>query len=192
VSVFGVPALAAGPVGASDSRTSAALALAAPAVGSGFEATANELQLGTKSLDERYPEGNVHRYGAGGDGETDDSDAIQTAIRACPSVSVPDGAYLIRRMLELRARSCLHGSGTTNGAGYIVSAIGALGKRQTLASDVRRGDNSFTVGAGSVDEYTKAGGSLLQSDVVPLGHPSRQLGGARHGRLRCGQAHRKR
>ena len=56
---------------------------------------------------------NVKDYGAIGDGITDDTAAIQTAINACPSGSVffPDGEYLITQTINMKSRVNLLGIG---------------------------------------------------------------------------------
>lgn len=49
----------------------------------------------------RYPRNDVRRYGAVGDGKTDDSAAFQAAIDATGSFSAPGGPYLLGRTIQL-------------------------------------------------------------------------------------------
>ena len=50
-------------------------------------------------------------YGAMGDGETDDTSAIQQAIDDCDTVFLPRGKYLVSRTLRLRPTSKIATSG---------------------------------------------------------------------------------
>lgn len=54
---------------------------------------------------------NVKAYGAVGNGTTDDSAAVQSAMTASPSVYFPDGTYLVSS-LSLSADAHLYGTGT--------------------------------------------------------------------------------
>ncbi len=52
-------------------------------------------------------------YRARGDGRTDDTAALQSAIDACEVVFLPKGCYLLSRPLELKPRTRLIGAGQT-------------------------------------------------------------------------------
>ncbi|MBP8975331.1 MAG: hypothetical protein KBG83_01310, partial [Bacteroidetes bacterium] len=62
-----------------------------------------------------YPVGvNIMDYGAVGDGNTDDTQALKDAINACPvnkAVFIPAGAYLITDRIDIRKSIVLRGAG---------------------------------------------------------------------------------
>lgn len=72
-----------------------------------YSRTAAEISAGVTPVDYRYPEGNVRRYGAVGNGVADDTQAIQAALDAAAEtsfyggsvVSIPPGYYRISRSL---------------------------------------------------------------------------------------------
>lgn len=68
--------------------------------------TAAEITAGVTPVAYVYPPGNVKRYGATGDGVSDDWQAIQNAIDSCSSfVYFPTGAYKIGQPLLIRSTS---------------------------------------------------------------------------------------
>lgn len=143
-------------------------------------ATASETRAGVTPADENYPVGDVRRYGAAGDGRTDDSAAIQRAVNASQTVHFPAGNYLCRKKIDLRSGSSLIGDGSatlrTDGHSYILSAVGKLGSRQAIRRSVARGDPQIAVASGTANAYRDAGGYFLQSDKPPLGHPTHRSG----------------
>lgn len=124
--------------------------------------------------------GNVRRFGAIGDGTTDDSAAIQRAVNASTVVYFPAGDYLVRKKVDLRNGSSLVGDGAatlrTDGTSYILSAVGRIGARRPLRKNVRRADTSIAVANGTVNTFRDAGGYFLQSDKPPLGHLTHRAG----------------
>src|SRR5690606_20721054 len=72
-----------------------------------YSRTAAEIAAGVTPVDYRYPEGNVRRYGAVGNGVADDTQAIQAALDAAAEtsfyggsvVSIPPGYYRISQSL---------------------------------------------------------------------------------------------
>ena len=170
VSLFGIPL-----VGSSLARGQVV------ATGSADHAqSAAEHVAGIEPVNYSHPPGNVRRYGAVGDGKTDDSAAIQRAVNASRRVYFPPGDYLVRTKIDLHSGSCLIGEAAatlfTDGLNYILSAIGTLGPRQPVRLDVRRGTSSFAAAAASGASYERSGGFLLQSDDSPLGHASHRAG----------------
>jgi len=61
-----------------------------------------------------YLRGNVKRYGAVGDGSTDDTVAIQAAIDNNQTVYLPEGTYAISDTLVLDNAQCIYGDGKNN------------------------------------------------------------------------------
>ena len=50
-------------------------------------------------------------FGAVGDGTTDDTDAIQTALNYCKDVYIPSGTYVFSKTLYVKSGTTLHGDG---------------------------------------------------------------------------------
>ena len=73
--------------------------------------TASENNVDSGSPDSKYPVGDVRRYGATGNGKTDDSAAIQRAVNDSLTVHFPEGDYLVRKKIDLRSGSSLVGDG---------------------------------------------------------------------------------
>lgn len=66
--------------------------------------TAAEITAGVTPTNYQYEPYNIKRYGATGDGATDDTTAIQSAITACPAfgtVIFPDGTYVVGSLLTV-------------------------------------------------------------------------------------------
>jgi len=126
------------------------------------------------------PPSDVRRYGATGDGITDDSASIQAAVNASIEVYFPAGNYLIRKKIDLRTGSSLIGDGAatlrTDGTSFILSAVGKIGRRQALQRDVKRGDVNISIPSAAASSYALAGGYFLQSDKSPLGHAIHKSG----------------
>lgn len=143
-------------------------------------ASASETSTGVTPPDVNYPVGDVRRYGATGDGRTDDAAAIQRAVNASKTVHFPAGNYLVRKKIDLRPGSSLVGDGSatlrTDGHSYILSAVGKIGPRQPIRRSLARADLQIAVANGTVRAYSDAGGYFLQSDKPPLGHPTHRSG----------------
>jgi hypothetical protein len=88
-----------------------------------YPRTAAEIAAGITPTDYAYPEGNVKRYGAVGDGVTDDSDAIQRAIDVLGSVVFPDGNYLCNNITQDESLQRFYAQGEVR---LIKNANGAL------------------------------------------------------------------
>jgi hypothetical protein len=61
-----------------------------------YPRSAAEIYSGIEPHDNRYPPGNVARYGALGDGRTDDTDSINRALSVAQDIYFPPGVYMIR------------------------------------------------------------------------------------------------
>lgn len=177
-SLFGIPLLG----GRVDEAAASDLASGSNAgsAGAPFPRTPDEMNGGVTPVSLQFPVGNVRRYGATGDGVTDDSASIQAAVNASLTVHFPAGNYLVRRKVDLRSGSSLNGDGAatlkTDGTSYILSAVGRIGSRHSLRSDVKRGDIKISASSTTGSSYKSAGGYFLQSDKLPLGHAVHRSG----------------
>ena len=148
--------------------------------GTPFLGTPDELSGGVTPVSQQYPVADVRRYGATGDGVTDDSASIQTAVNASLNVYFPAGNYLVRKKIDLRTGSSLIADGTatlrTDGTSYILSAVGKIGSRRRLRGNVKRGTIRISAASTTGSSYKSAGGYFLQSDKLPLGHAIHRSG----------------
>lgn len=126
---------------------------------------------------------NVQSYGATGNGSTDDTSAIDSAIAAIPSSGAtlffPCGTYLVSSQLSAITKShvTITGpAGATNcatlastGAGsfpIFYAWSGGLSASASLVSDSLMGSNQFTLGSGRLSAIDLAAGDYaLASDV---------------------------
>lgn len=82
-----------------------------------YDITASEISAGltTDDITGSYPPGNVFRYGAVGDGVTDDSTAIQNAINSTADgvgrVYIPGGRYIVGSSIILKDKTVIYGDG---------------------------------------------------------------------------------
>jgi len=108
--------------------------------------TAAEVAAGVTPVNYAYAPGNVKRYGATGNGSTDDRAAIQTAIDVMQQIGgtvyIPAGQYLIRRIAGLDSQY----------NGLVIPYTDVFGNESQLviegdghASCLLAGDNSMTV-----------------------------------------------
>src|SRR6516225_7098734 len=85
---------------------------------------------------------NVREFGARGDNQTDDAQAIQTAIKAASAIGgdvvIPNGRYLLRSSLNINAKNIrLRGDGFTSQLFFENPSGIAEGISVTGATDVR-------------------------------------------------------
>lgn len=90
-----------------------------------FERTAAEIAVGITPTDYYFSPGDVRRYGAVGDGSTNDRAAIQAAIDACEAagggaVFLPEGVYRITATLTVPNKVSIYGVG---GEASVISAL---------------------------------------------------------------------
>lgn len=143
---------------------------------------------------------NVLAYGAKGDGETDDTDAIQKAIDENDAVFVPEGWYRITRTIKLRPGSRvigLHPFATQFVLAESTPAFSGFGTPVPMVESSEGGDDIFT-GIGictggynsrAVGMKWMAGEKSLLNDVKFVGghgtmrkpDPDAQRGGMRMG-----------
>lgn len=74
--------------------------------------TSKEKQTGITPINPAFPPGDIRRYGAKGDGVTDDTFAIQNAIDACiesGEVFIPEGNFRITETLEVNYTDVFRG-----------------------------------------------------------------------------------
>jgi len=97
-----------------------------------------ETSAGITPTNYYYAPGNVLRYGAAGDGATDDTAAFISAHSALPAaggkITVPAGSYLITGEVEFTKRTILEGVGFSN-ADAILGAT-TLIKEATVATNL--------------------------------------------------------
>jgi hypothetical protein len=120
----------------------------------GWPITAAETAATVTPTAYQYPPGDVRRYGATGDGSTDDSAALQNAIDACegaeyPLVFEPNTSYAIATRLLTTGDIVIEGNGATlipasSTNGFVVSP-GADIASTTLSADAPINRNSITV-----------------------------------------------
>lgn len=83
-----------------------------------YRRTDSEISAGVTPVDYRYPEGDVRRYGAVGDGTTDDAESVQTACDVAEvnggAVAVPPGKYRLTSTVTIPAYVRLVGAGRAN------------------------------------------------------------------------------
>jgi parallel beta-helix repeat protein len=103
-----------------------------------YPRTSHEIGAGVTPTDYTYPPGNVRRYGAVGNGVTDDTAAINAALQAASSgsdVYFPGGHYAVNGTVELQDKVSLYGAGRAMSEIY----FGASGSFQlTGASNASR------------------------------------------------------
>ena len=134
---------------------------------------------------------NLQQLGAKGDGETDDTDAIQQAVDKHPSIYVPSGRYIIRKTIQLRGDTALIGldpsttqfdlpdrtpafQGPGNGIPLVESPKGA----HAILSGIGIYTNGINSRAAGV--IWKAGADSLMDDVRFLGgHGTNSADGSR-------------
>ena len=86
-----------------------------------YPQTPAEVAAGVTPVNYAYPPGDVRRYGAVGDGETDDSAAINAALKANQSVYAPAGTYAVKSSILVNRFNELYGNGWgANGLGGTV------------------------------------------------------------------------
>lgn len=134
---------------------------------------------------------NLKQLGATGDGQTDDSDAIQAAIDKYPSIYVPSGRYVIRKTIHLRKNTALiglHPSMTQfdlpdhvagfQGPGNVNPMLDTANGGQTILSGIGIYTNGINSRAAGV--VWKAGADSLIDDVRFLGgHGTNRPDGSR-------------
>lgn len=75
-------------------------------------------------VDEQTGPESVRKFGARGDGRTDDTAAIQAAIDASPQIYLPPGVYLIDPMRGLRLRNGTQIVGAGRGSSVLLAKVG--------------------------------------------------------------------
>jgi hypothetical protein len=99
---------------------------------------------------------NVRDFGARGDGETDDTAALKTAISACPrpgAVYLPAGSYVIKGRIEVPSGVVLRGDGPQNtrilvtpmGGRHTFVVVGSKGRAMPLTATAPQGSNQVSV-----------------------------------------------
>ena len=161
-----------------------------------YDLTQAEIDAGltTDDINDSYVPGNVLRYGAVGDGVTDDTTAIQDAIDVMTvnggEVLIPQGAYITTGYLKLKDNVYLVGKGygsrihntATSGFAKVVIASGNVGDPVNANSmfdetgydldAVAPGDKSVTlITAGEASNFAVGGIVGIQSNEV-WGEPS--------------------
>lgn len=89
-----------------------------------YPQTAAELAAAVTPSDYSYRPGDVRRYGAVGDGVTDDTAAIQSAVDSNSLVSIPAGSYLISSSITITDDVSIIGHGR-NSEIVVASSTGA-------------------------------------------------------------------
>lgn len=93
-----------------------------------YPQTAAELAAGVTPVNYAYPPGNVLRYGALGDGVTDDTVAIQNALKSNPVVYFYNtgNSYIISSTLAPTVEQVLYGFGSTAGSSPSIQAAAGM------------------------------------------------------------------
>ena len=134
---------------------------------------------------------NLRQLGAKGDGQTDDTDAIQQAVDKYPSIYVPSGRYIIRKTIRLRGDTAMIGldPSTTQfdlpdrapafqGPGNVNPLVESPKGGQTILSGIGIYTNGINSRAAGV--IWKAGAGSLMDDVRFLGgHGTNNVDGSR-------------
>lgn len=94
-----------------------------------YQITSAESSAGAVITNPEYEPGNVKRYGAVGDGSTDDTAAVQMAIDVGGTVYFPDGTYACNNLTQDTNFQYLYGTGMSfikkNGNGDLFNSTGS-------------------------------------------------------------------
>jgi len=135
--------------------------------------TTEEAASGVIWVDSRYDPGDVRRYGATGDGVTDDTTAIQTAIDVREPVFIPAGTYLVTALdygsPSFANQPNIIGEGrtkttiTTAGAGPILQ-YGAVAMTNFISNILLQGITFDGAGVATTTEGVKSFG-MVESTI---------------------------
>jgi len=122
---------------------------------------------------------NVQSYGAVGDGETDDTDAIQKAINQGGSIYLPQGRYRITEPLQVNLEklgaTSIHGGGTATlimaGPGPAINIVGThdgTANPSTVAPPIWRQRSPQIIGLEITARHEKGDGIRLEGTFQPI------------------------
>jgi len=104
--------------------------------------TAAEISAGVTPVNYAYPPGDVRRYGAIGDGISDDTAAIQAALNCQREIYLPAGTYKVTSSLQFK------------------------GDGQVLYGDGRYGQTIVNWGGGTNDVVIENNGTTLRNNIT--------------------------
>ncbi len=110
----------------------------------GYPQTSAESTAGVTPTNYEYEPGNVLRYGATGDGVTDDTTEIENAISSNSTIYVPSGTYIVSSELVLTSSKTIYGDGAASiikNSGTTVNVLAVTGRRNKVDNLTLQGGN---------------------------------------------------
>lgn len=120
---------------------------------------------------ERRPQ----QFGSVGDGVTNDDTAMAAAFSGGNCRVIIDRPHYLTSAITVESNTTVEflpgGSVVFDGTGSPFRSVGALGSLYLLASNISKGDTSFTVGAGDGVNFAAGNVVWVQSEATALGYP---------------------
>lgn len=105
-----------------------------------------ETAAGVTPTNYEYPVGDVRRYGATGDGITDDTTALQDALDSSTDVYIPAGVYLVSSRLTVQDGGSIRGDGISFTTGSVIKVADSTNLTTSVIASESIVDASTTSG----------------------------------------------
>jgi hypothetical protein len=137
-------------------------------IGATYNRTAAEITAGVTPTNYGYPPGDVRRFGAVGNGSTDDSSAIQNALNVGGRIILPCSTFRVASGITVPQGSYL--TGQTCGDSSTVTPGATLQCDLSVATCLTLGGSSATNGGVTVDSVrvTRAAGTIPANSIGVL------------------------